>query len=224
MKNHFAGDRKRLDHFLRGYEEKLVRAFLPLVPPWIGTVLLTLLTFLWAALVVLFGFLSAGNIQWLWGFSACIFFQYVTDMLDGEVGRQRNTGLVKWGFYMDHFLDYVFSCAVIAGYSFLLPSSHFYLVLLWLVAGSGFLVHAFLDFGVTNEFKISFNRFGVSEVRHALILLNTVLIFSGKELFASVIPFIVAVFWVVLGTLIYQSQASYRDMDRQNGKTPVGDI
>lgn len=215
MSGHFTGGQKRLDHFLRGYEEKLIAAFLPLVPPWMGTVQLTLLTFLWAALVIFFGRLAAGNVQWLWGFSACIFVQHITDMLDGEVGRRRNTGLIKWGFYMDHLLDYVFSCAVIAGYAFLLPSSHFYLVLLWMVAGAGFLVHAFLDFGVTGEFKISFNRFGVAEIRHALILLNVILVFFGKEILAGILPFIVAVFWGVLGALVAQSQAGYRAMDRR---------
>jgi phosphatidylglycerophosphate synthase len=30
-----------------------------------------------------------------------IVFQYITDLLDGEIGRKRNTGLIKWGFYMD---------------------------------------------------------------------------------------------------------------------------
>ncbi|MBI5149315.1 MAG: CDP-alcohol phosphatidyltransferase family protein [Candidatus Omnitrophica bacterium] len=216
MEDRFSGDQKRLDHFLRGYETNLIRAFLPLVPPWMGTVHLTLLTFLWTALVVLSGYLAAGDIRWLWGFSACIFLQYLTDMLDGEVGRQRGEGLVKWGFYMDHLLDYVFSCAVMTGYSFLLPPSHFYLIVLWLVAGSGFLVHAFLDFGVTGEFKISFNRFGVSEIRHALILLNVILVLFGKEVFVWIIPFLVAAFWIVLAVMVCQSQANYRAMDRRN--------
>lgn len=219
MENHFSGDQKHLNHFLLRYERKIIRAFLPLVPSWMGTVHLTLMTFLWAAFIVLFGYLSVENIHWLWAFSACIFLQYVTDMLDGEVGRQRNTGLVKWGFYMDHFLDYIFSCAVIIGYSFLLPPSQFFLLLLWLVAGGGFLVHAFLDFGITHELKISFNRFGVSEIRHVLILLNTIVIFSGKDIFVKILPFLAAVFWLVLGLWVYGSQKTYQAMDRQDNKT-----
>ena len=53
----------------------------------------------------------------LWFVSLMIVLQYLTDLFDGEVGRQRNTGLIKWGFYMDHFLDYLFlSSLVFVGY------------------------------------------------------------------------------------------------------------
>ena len=104
-------------------------------------------------------------------------------MLDGEVGRSRNSGLIKWGFYMDHFLDYIFLCAIIIGYSFLLPSTYFFLTLLCLTFTAGFMVHAFMDFAITNNFKISCNQFGVSEMRWVLILFNILLMILGKGLF-----------------------------------------
>jgi hypothetical protein len=47
--------------------------------------------------------------------------QYVTDHYDGKIGKYRNTGLVRWGYYMDHLLDYVFLCSIIIGYAFILP-------------------------------------------------------------------------------------------------------
>ena len=86
MGEHFTGDQKSLNHFLRVGEKKLIAAFLPLVPSRMGTVPLTLLTFSWSALIVFFGYLSVENINWLWGFSASIFVQHITDMLDGENG------------------------------------------------------------------------------------------------------------------------------------------
>ncbi len=214
MGEHFAGGQKHLDHFLRGYEKKLIAAFLPLVPSWMGTVQLTLLTFLWSALIVFFGYLSVGNINWLWGFSACIFVQHITDMLDGEVGRQRNTGLIRWGFYMDHFLDYVFTCAIIAGYSFLLPWAYFPLVVLCLAASGGLMVHTLMDFSITGDFKISFNRVGVAEVRYFLIVLDTALIVFGAGLFVAVFPFIVLASCVVLAVIVYKSQKRYALMDK----------
>jgi hypothetical protein len=36
--------------------------------------------------------------------------QWFTDCLDGALGRYRDTGIPKWGYYMDHFLDFVFMC------------------------------------------------------------------------------------------------------------------
>ena len=214
MGEHFTGDQKHLDHFLRGYEKKLIATFLPLVPSWMGTAPLTLLTFLWSALIVFFGYLSVENIYWLWGFSACIFVQHITDMLDGEVGRQRNTGLIKWGFYMDHFLDYVFTCAIVGGYSFLLPWAYLPLVLLCLGVCGGFMVHTLMDFSITGDFKISFNRVGVAEARYFLIVLNTALIVFGKELFAAGFPFIVLLSCVALAVVVYKSQKIYALLDK----------
>ena len=219
MSENFTGDQKHFDHFLRGYEQKLIAVFLPLVPSWMGTVSLTLLTLPWAALIVLFGRLAAGNIQWLWGFSACVFAQHVTDMLDGEVGRRRNTGMIKWGFYMDHFLDYIFTCATIAGYAFLLPSAYLPLVVLCLAASGGFMVHTLMDFSITGDFKISFNRVGVAEVRYFLIVLNTALIVFGVGLFAAVFPFIVLASCVALAAVVYKSQKTYALLDKNALKT-----
>src|SRR3990167_256624 len=219
MGEHFAGDQKRLDHFLRGYEKKLIAAFLPLVPSWLGTVQLTLLTFAWAALVVFSGRLAAGNIQWLWGFSACVFVKHITDMLDGEIGRRRNTGLIKWGFYMDHFFDYVFTCAIIAGYSFLLPWAYLPWVLLCFGVCGGFMVHTLMDFSITGDFKISFNRVGVAEVRYFLIVLNTALIVFGAGLFAAVFPFIDLASCDALAAVVYKSQKMYALLDQNALKT-----
>ncbi len=210
---HFAGDQKHLDHFLLHFERKFIDASLPFVPSWMSTAHLTLMTILWSGLIVFFGYLVDKNINWLWGSNACILLQYITDMLDGEVGRHRNTGLIKWGFYMDHFLDYVFLCTIIIGYSFLLPSSYMPLILLHLAVSGCFMVHVFLDFAITNDFKISFSRFGVSEIRILLIVLNIFLVFLGKMLFIKIFPVIVLFVFIGLVAMVYRVQRVYRIMD-----------
>ena len=35
-----------------------------------------------------------------------------TDSFDGALGRRRDTGIPKWGYYMDHLLDFVFMWCV----------------------------------------------------------------------------------------------------------------
>ena len=213
MKEPFAGDQKHLDHFLLNYEKVVIDALLPRVPLWLNTAHLTLMTILWAVGVILFGFLATHSMNWLWGFSICIFFQHITDMLDGAVGRSRNTGLIKWGFYMDHFLDYIFMCAMVIGYSFILPSSYAPFVLLCLTLVGGFMVHTFLDFGITNDFKISFNRFGVSEIRYVFIIFNMALMTFGKDLFIKILPYFIVGFGIALFTIVYKSQQLYQRMD-----------
>jgi phosphatidylglycerophosphate synthase len=217
MSQHFNGAQKQhLDHFLLSYERWLIKTFLPWVPSWISTAHLTLMSFLWSALIVFFGWLSVKNINWLWGFSLCVFFQHISDMLDGEVGRIRNTGLVKWGFYMDHFLDYVFLCSIIIAYSFLLPPSCSLLILLCLSLTGGFMVHTLLDFGITNDFKISFHRFGAAEGRYVVVALNTALIFMGSGLMVKLIPFIALTSFVFLFMVIFQAQKRFRLIDAEN--------
>jgi len=94
----FAGDKKHLIHFLVPYEKKLIAALLPRVPSYISTAHLTLMTLLWSSAIMASGYLAAKqhNLLWLLVFSFSIFAQYITDMLDGAVGRTRGTGLIKW--------------------------------------------------------------------------------------------------------------------------------
>jgi len=209
----FNGDKKHLIHSLVPYEKRFIKAVLPWIPLQVSTVHLTLMTIGWSVGIVIAGYFSRGDMRWLWVFNGCILMQYITDMLDGEVGRVRHSGLIKWGFYMDHFLDYIFLCVIIIGYSFLLPSSSFFLVLLCLTFTAGFMVHAFIDFAITNNFKISCNRFGVSEMRFVLVLFNISLIFFGKVLLIEAFPFIVLAFFLGLLLLVYTSQKVYRHID-----------
>lgn len=212
----FNGDRKNLDHFLLSIEKKIIVALLPRVPLWLGTVELTLMTLLWSAGVIVFGYFAAQDIRWLWAFSACILLQHITDMLDGAVGRARNTGLIKWGFYADHFLDYVFMCSIVIGYSFLLPDHYHLLVLLCLFFSGGLMVHTFLDFGITNDYKISYFRIGISELRCFVVAINIAGIFLGKDMFVGAFPFVVAGLFLSLSVIVYRSQISYRMMDQTN--------
>src|SRR3989338_3638539 len=119
-KEKFGGASKLGGSIFNPLEKKLVPIVVPHIPKSIETYHLTITTILWSAMILVFSWLARTDIQWLWGISVMIFFQYATDLFDGAVGRYRDTGLVKWGFYMDHFLDYIFLCSVLIGYSFIL--------------------------------------------------------------------------------------------------------
>ena len=129
--------------FLGGPEKYLVKRFTKYVP--LETYHLTLLTLVWSALVLVAGYLAQKNIDWLWLTVAAIVLQYITDLFDGAVGRYRKTGLVKWGFYMDHYLDYVFLACFVASFGFLLPNIH--MLALTVILAAGFMISTFLDFG-----------------------------------------------------------------------------
>ena len=215
---HLALATKSSTSLLSPLERRLARAVVPRVPAWLGTQHLTMLTLVWCAGLVLFGRAAAsGDLRWLWGSSLMIFLQWVTDFFDGKVGKHRGTGLVKWGFYMDHLLDYAFLCAVVGSYAFVLPaSSHAHLLLVLAVFG-GFMVNSFLAFAATGRFHISHGRLGPTEFRAALVLVNSLLVFYGTRRMAKALPYIAACGFVVLGALAYRTQRELwqRDMEHK---------
>ena len=166
-------------------ERRVARRVVPRIPGWLGTHHLTMLTLAWGALAVLFGHLAAGDLRWLWGTSAVILLQYLTDFFDGKVGKYRGTGLVKWGFYMDHLLDYVFLCSLLVGYSFILPPGSQWHLFLVLAVFGGFMVNSFLAFSATGSFRISHLKLGPTEFRIALCVLNALLVFDGPRRMAK---------------------------------------
>ena len=220
----FAGASKSGSSFLTPLERRLARHVVPRVPAWLETYHLTWLTLLWSALIVLFSYLaSARGLRWLWLVSLMAVCQYVTDHFDGKVGKFRDTGLVKWGFYMDHLLDYVFLCAVLIGYALVLPaSSHLHVLLVFAVFG-GFMVSSFLDFSATGEFRISHLKLGPTEFRIALVVINTLLILFGTRRMVKVMPHVAAGALAGLCFLVYRAQKKIWQMDMEEKRRRAGE-
>lgn len=186
--NSFSGDKKVGQSILLPYETRFKKWVVPKIPSPIETWHLTYCTIIWSLLSIIFGFLAIDNLNWIWGISIMILFQYLTDLFDGELGRYRNTGLIKWGFYMDHFLDYIFICSLVfSGYLFAPESVHAWYFLLVVIMG-GFMDNSFLLFGATNKFEIYQLGFGPTEGRFGLIIINTFIIFMGTGLFNILLP------------------------------------
>ena len=177
----FAGATKSNTSFLTPYERRLAIRVLPRIPSWLETYHLTMLTLVWSSFILFFSFLAAKDLRWLWGVSAMIALQYVTDHYDGKIGKYRGTGLVRWGYYMDHLLDYFFLCSVIIGYAFILPERSRYQILIMLAIFAGYEFSTFLAFAATDRLKISYLKFGPTEFRLALIIINGLLVQYGTR-------------------------------------------
>lgn len=188
VENNFAGDKKVGESILIPAEKKLKDWLVPRIPLTIETWHLTFMTLAWSAGVLLFGLFAASDIRWVWGISAMIVLQYLTDLADGEVGRRRNTGLIKWGFYMDHFLDYLFLCClVLAGYMFAPANVQIWFVVL-LIFVSALMVNSFLSFAATNEFEIYHYGMGPTEMRVVFIAINAYIAIFGAAQFYWMLP------------------------------------
>jgi phosphatidylglycerophosphate synthase len=216
----FAGDKKFGRSLLAGPEDRFKKWLLPMVPSWCETYHLTATTVVWGLGVVLFSAIARHNIHFLWGASFMIFMQYVTDLLDGAIGRQRDTGLIKWGYYMDHFLDYFFLCCILVGYSFLIQDHYKYILFFVLAMFGSFMVNSFLSFAATNEFRISYLGIGPTEVRIVFIAVNTALIImestqyaSAKMVIVQALPYVLWFATFGLFVTVFRTQKAIWDLD-----------
>ncbi|MDA1219590.1 MAG: hypothetical protein O2909_09130 [Chloroflexi bacterium] len=194
----------------------MVNWLVPKVPSWLETYHLTMLTLAWSVGIVLASLLAPQNLHWLWLVSAFIALQYLTDVLDGAVGRHRNTGLIKWGFYMDHFLDYLFLASIIVGYALAMPDVPGYWFMALLGLGGAFMVNMFLSFAATNEFKISAMGIGPTEIRIFFIVLNAGIIFFGSSWLAVALPILTVILTAFLAWMVFTTHKHLWQLDMEH--------
>ncbi|MCG6892392.1 MAG: hypothetical protein LJE65_02200 [Desulfobacteraceae bacterium] len=203
----FQGDKKLpLRSPLAKVERRLIDACVPSFPRWIEGYHLTLTTVLWSAGLIVSGYLARQDIHWLWLASVMLFLQWFTDSFDGALGRYRDTGIPKWGFYMDHFLDFVFMSSILMGYALLFDGLHRILFLVLVPIFGAFMVNSYLSFAATSEFKITFLGMGPTEVRLLIIVLNTLIILFGTKFVEIALPFLPVASFIALAAVVYRTQ------------------
>ncbi len=202
--------------------EKWLEKSVPKFPKFIETYHLTYMTIIWSVLIVLGGYLAVGNINWFWFVSLMIFMQYVTDFYDGKIGKHRKTGLIRWGYYMDHFLDYIFLGAIGLAYAFILPESSYILLLFIFVVFGGFMTNSFLFFAATDKFDIHYFKFGPTEARIVFIVINTLIIFFGVRYFAMAIPYVLGISTILLILIVYRTQKKIWKNDEKFKRKKIG--
>jgi phosphatidylglycerophosphate synthase len=212
----FRGDKKApMKTLLAKYERKLIDKNVSRFPGWIQGYHLTLMTIPLSAGLIIFGYLARQNYAWLWGSSIMIFLQWFTDSFDGALGRLRDTGIPKWGFFMDHLLDYVFMCSILIGYSFLFEGLNRQLIYLLIPVFGCFMVSSYLSFGATGEFKITYLAAGPSEIRIYFIILNFLIMIFKTAWLTKILIYLFPVSIVVLCVVVYRTQKYIWKMDMQ---------
>jgi archaetidylinositol phosphate synthase len=212
----FAGATKQNTSFLTPLERRLAVRVLPRIPSWLETYHLTMLTLVWSGLILFFSYLARNDLRWLWGVSAMVAMQYVTDHYDGKIGKYRGTGLVRWGYYMDHLLDYFFLCSVIIGYSFILPERSRFQILIMLAIFAGYEVSTFLAFAATDRLKISYLKLGPTEFRVALIVINGLLVQYGTRQMVNGLKYVNIGAAIGLAFMIYRTHKVIWTLDMEH--------
>ena len=216
-KEKFHGDKKLpLKSPLAKAEKRFIDYCVPRFPTWIEGYHLTLTTVLWSAGLIFSGYLAKQDLGWLWFASGMLFMQWFTDSFDGALGRYRDTGIPKWGFYMDHFLDFIFMCSILIGYAVLFEGLYRNIFLVLIPIFGAFMVNSYLSFAATTEFKITFLGMGPTELRLLIIILNTMIIIFGTGFVKKTLPFIPLFTMIALVIVIYRTQKYIWQIDMED--------
>jgi phosphatidylglycerophosphate synthase len=202
---------------LKNAEDKLKKYLVPCVPAWLETYHLTWMTLAWSALIVLFFYLGRDQYLYYWFVPVFVALQYLTDVLDGAVGRARDTGLIKWGYYADHFLDFVFMCSIVTGYALVTGFSPWIFFILALASGA--MIHTFLLVSTNQEFQLSFMRLGPTEGRLLFIIAHLILVYRGINEVELLLPYVagIAALFLIYIFLATQKKLWRKDMEIKHG-------
>jgi len=166
------------DILLGPIERPALQWFAAHMPPWVMPDTLTGIGVI-GAVLVLFGFLlSNTNPAFLWLAIVGLFINWFGDSLDGTLARYRHIERPKYGFFLDHTVDAFNTVIIILGLA-LSPVISFAAGTLVLVGYLLMSILVYVQTYVEGKFKISYGKFGPTEMRALLVLISLYVYFFG---------------------------------------------
>jgi archaetidylinositol phosphate synthase len=160
--------------WLSGPERRVLLWLARNTPDWVNSDHLTTLGFAAQIAAGAFYALARFDRSALIGVIVCLALNWLGDSLDGTLARVRQRQRPRYGFYVDHMVDTFGALALMAG----LGASGY--MNPWIAMGllAGFLVLSIQSYLATHalgEFRLSFWRFGPTELRILLAVGNLAL-------------------------------------------------
>ena len=205
---------REMTFWLAGPERRLLRAIARRVPAAIGSDHFTALGVLGATAAGAAYALSAGDVRWLWAATAALVINWLGDSLDGTLARVRHTERPRYGYYLDHLVD-AYSTAVIGVGLGLSPFFSLGIALGLVVVYLALSINVYLESAVFGKFRIGYGRFGPTEARLALMLLNLVVLLlptAPARLLGDAV--LAAAALVMLALLVVRCAGNLRDLAR----------
>ncbi len=148
------------------------------MPGWINPDILTGIGIL-GAVMIFFGYwLSNQMSAFLWLASLGFVINWFGDSLDGNLARYRQIERPKYGFFVDHTVDSFNEVLIVIGLG-LSPYVTFNIACLGLIGYLLMSILVYIRTYVNGVFQLSYGKFGPTEVRVILILLNATMFFLG---------------------------------------------
>lgn len=121
--------------------------------------------------------LAAHNRYALLAVIACLALNWLGDSLDGTLARVRHCQRPRYGFYVDHIVDSFGALALMGGLA-LSGYMHPWIAIGLLVAFLMLSIQSYLATHALGEFRLSFWRFGPTELRILLAIGNLALLWK----------------------------------------------
>ena len=115
----------------------------------------------------------------LFGVIACLALNWLGDSLDGTLARVRQQLRPRYGFYVDHMVDSFGALALMGGLAFS-GYMHPWIAIALLVAFLMLSIQSYLATHALGEFRLSFWRFGPTELRILLAVGNLALLWRPQ--------------------------------------------
>lgn len=143
-------------------------------PAWIGSDTLTLIGFMGQVMAGVSYAMARFHRYWLVIGIGCLALNWLGDSLDGTLARVRQRQRPKYGFYVDHMMDSFGAVCMMGGLA-LSGYIHPYIAVGLLIAFLLLSVQSYLATYTLGEFRLSFWKFGPTELRILLIIGNLAL-------------------------------------------------
>ena len=165
------------ESFLAAAEKRALQRLAARLPKWISPDHMTALGFGAQTGAAICYFLARWNTYGLLGATVCLALNWLGDSLDGTLARVRQQLRPRYGFYVDHMVDTFGAVALMAG----LAASgyiHPWIAIALLIAFLMLSIQSYLAAHTIGEFRLSFWRFGPTEVRILLAIGNLALVWK----------------------------------------------
>lgn len=173
----------RVNDILLGFIERpALEFFCKKMPKWVNPDHLTILGVLAGFMIGISYFLTSYDKNFLWLASVGLVIHWFGDSLDGNLARYRKIERPKYGYYVDHIADAYITTVICIGIG-LSAYVGFIYAMFDLVAYLLMSVMTYVTTNVTGIFKISYGKFGPTEIRVVIILANVYFYFGPNPVF-----------------------------------------
>ncbi len=151
------------------------------MPRWVTPDHLTLVGILAGFLIGVSYWLTNFDRNFLWLANLGFVLNWFGDSLDGNLARFRKTERPKYGYFVDHTVDAVTTSCICIGVG-LSPFVGMVYALLDLSAYLTISILVYINTNVTGVFKISYGKFGPTEMRVIIMIINTAFFFGTNPM------------------------------------------